>query len=549
MSLLDRCNPRLITVDASCGCTLTRADIVAMTPASFEALGFLEVESHRIIGQEKELRRTGVPERALKDLLLSRSIKLPMTNIGGNKSIIAPFRLVPQRHIINSNYWEIVTGGANSGAGVGGVHPGAWDLTIRNHRGDFHSPLVDLEKYFLPGKFIIVLTADVGTGVGRSLQFKVLSAVNADAGGVERAKVTVEPNYSAAGFAQLDPADQAIYQPARGLVLNLSNSVSDYESWCNQYPAENTLKLRDFWDQTIRSTWCYNDEYVKALNADLASQYYKKFATLPIAEQRRRQGAQEDRDFYNTVYWGQRINENQTADGYTALPQVVDPLNEECLLEYKANTLGIHTQLDECGRVVDAQGAALDMDTLRSMLYNVKRTRENEGAQIESLDAFTDRLTFASIRQVMIAYYKDRYGMDATRFYNPGQAIKFQNQVLWKYDTYEFPEDGFVLNVFRDEMFDDMLAATPTAIKARGRQFWVIDWSDIDIGISAVKSVTRQTNVADDVYNCIIQPNVNHYQLQSKRLCVMVEDPNRHVIMENFSDLCPEITADACSNS
>ena len=102
-------------------------------------------------------------------------------------------------------------------------------------------------------------------------------------------------------------------------------------------------------------------------------------------------------------------------------------------------------------------------------------------------------------------------------------------------------------DIDRDTMFDDMLAATPTAIKSRGRMLWAIDWSDINIGVSQVRSVTRQTNVADDVYNCVIQPNVNHYQLNSKRICVMVQDPNRHVIFENFSGLCPSITAQACA--
>jgi hypothetical protein len=42
-TLLDNCNPRLIQVDQSCGCTLTRANILAMTDEIFESQGLLEV--------------------------------------------------------------------------------------------------------------------------------------------------------------------------------------------------------------------------------------------------------------------------------------------------------------------------------------------------------------------------------------------------------------------------------------------------------------------------------------------------------------------------
>lgn len=546
MALLDQCNPRLITVDSSCGCTLTRASITGMTPAAFENLGTLEIDAARLIAQEKELRKTGVPQRALKDLLMSRMVGLDKKNIGSNRqSIIMPYEMRVQQHNVNSNYWTVTAGVAGAG-----THPGSWKLTLQNANGDFATSLVDLEKYFLAGKYLVVMTKNLTTGVSYKLQFKVISAVNADSGGVEKADVTVEPPYTTAYYnATLTTDQKNVYKPTAGVAINLANSISNYEDYCLQYPAENTRKLRAFWRQTIRDTWCYTDAYLEALNAPLTSDYWKKFRTLPLAEQRKRQGMQEERDLFNTIFYGEPINEKQTPDTYTQLPTVEDPNFEDaCVLEYKANTEGIRYQLSRCGKVIDMQGAALDIDLLRELGYVLKRNREINSGEINRLDVFTDRFTFGLIRSVMIRYYKAKYGVDTTRFYTPKQSLSFQNQVLWDYDIFEFPEDGFELAVFRDSYFDDHLAAFPDQIKSAGRQLWVIDWSDIEVGIGDTRSVTRHDPdpATNALYKCRIQANITHYQLHSKVLQVAVVDPNRHLIFENYSDECPGITYETC---
>lgn len=550
MSILNRCNPRLIQVEAPTGCTLTRASISAMTSQDFEDQALLEVGMDKLIAQSKELRMTGVKEKPLMDLLMSRmgaGKRAVMGQDQFNRSVIAPFSLVPQAHTVNTNYWEVEAGQANAGAGVGSVHEGAWDLTIINSGGPFATPLVDLEKYFLPGGYLVVMWKDTVTDVSYTANFKIIASVNADDGGVEKALVTVEPNYTSAAFALLDAGDQKPWQPTAGVAINLSNSISNYEAWCHQYPAVNNYKLKDFWWQTIRETWAYNDEYVKALNSELTSGFFKKFRSLPIAKQRAQHGEMAERDFFNTVFYGDRISEKQTDLLYKELPQVVDPADTDCVLEYKANTLGIRTQLSECGRVIDYQNAALDADSLKELFYAIRRHRGESG--IASIDVMGDRFTYANFLYVMNTYYKARYGYDTTMFVQPNQKITFGEIVLWNYTKFIFPEDGFEINFIHDDYFDDRLSAFPTAQKSRGRALHVIDWSDIAISVSDARSVTRQTNTADDLYNCVIQPNVTHYQLQSKCVCVQVGDPNRHLMIENFSAACPTITATPCATS
>lgn len=546
----DNCTPRLISVDNSCGCTLTRASIQAMTPEVFEAQGFTEVGMDRVIGQTREARMTGVPERSLTDLLLSRTVPVKTQALTQDRSIISPFIMVPQRSVVNANWFNLVAGEADADAGEGSIPASAWDLTVENEASEFASTLVHLEKYFLPGRFIAVMYKDAVTNVGYTVQFQVLRA---DYVSDSQCTLVVQPPYTAAGWAALDASEQAVYQPTHGVVIPLANSVSNYESWCYNDASENTLKLLVYWLQTIRETFCYNDEYVKALTAPLTSEFFKKFRTLELAKQRKRQSMLAERAYWNTVFYGQRINEMQTTTTYTSLPQVVDPANPSCLLEYKANTEGWYTQLSNCNRVIDNQNAPLDMDVLKSLLYSLKRNRETDSGNIDRIDAMCDRFLADAILTIMIQYYQTKYGMQYTRFFQAGQAIKFENQVLWNYNIYDFPDEGLQLCVIVDSFFDDRLAvfnAANSGVDAsRGRELWLLDWSDIKIGLAGTASATRQTNVADSLYNCVITPNVNHYQLSSKTIAAMIEVPNRHAIIGNISSLCPTMTATPCTPS
>lgn len=560
MAVWNQCSPRIVSVDESCGCTLTRASITGITPATFEALGNQEIDYQRLIGQAAEAKLIGVPERPLRDLLMS-NIKNIKGAIGkepvANQSIILPYIYRTQRSNVNSNYFSIESGTATPGRGTGSIPASAWDITVNTGPSPFKSPLSSIQKYFLPGQtvFVLSLSDPSGAKISQTLQFEILQAVNADNGGVAKAVVTVVPNYTPAGFAALSGPQKTIYSPTFGTVLVGANSVSDYESWCNNEAAENPRKLLTYWLQTSRETMCYNDEYKKALEAAYTSEYFKKFKELPLAEQNRLQRAQSEKKWLNSVFYGQQINELQTPETYTQLPQVTDIEDSSCVYEYKANALGIRTQLGNCSRITDQQGAALDLAFIFQMLYNIKRNREASGGSIDTIDAMTDRLTADNIRMIMTTYYKSKYNVDTTRFYNPGQKLMFNNQVLFNYDVYQIPEVGVEFAVFNDAYFNDSLAAftdgtnSTTNIQSRGRKLWILDWSDISIGIAGTNSVKRNYPDANTnaLYKCVITPNVKHYELRSTKWTVMIEDPNRHAIIENFSAACPALDVTPCT--
>jgi hypothetical protein len=618
----DNCTPRALVVDDSCGCTLTKASFTAMTKDKFEAQGMDEVGMARIIAQTKEARLAGAQERTLTDLLLSRHVSLPTAKGGGSESIIAPFSLVPRRNTVNPNYFQVYAGSvpaasdaaittgtpttiaadATTGAGAALPMEGtsaanilntfAW--TIKVYLGpdpgsgitkqNFNKGTVDnLGRFFLPGMFIMVETNGNGIYQGPgadsdsySVQMEVIGAksiTNATVNGVagyEAAEVIVKPSvdkgtwggYNGTGPLNSGTAAEKLlkqkHQPIAGTLSILANSVSDYEKWCDQGPAINDLNLVEYWQQTMRWTHCYNDEYLKALEAPYASDWFKNFRSLPLAQQRKQQEMLHERAFYNTVFYGQAINDKQTVNGYTDLPKVYDSADVTCHLEYKANTLGIRTQLNECGRVHPGANAALNIDTILEAAYAVKRERENTAGTVDTIDAMTDRFTAAKIHDIMIKYYKAKYSADITLFIQAGQKLtdSVTGKVAYTYNKYDIPDHGLSLAVFTDPYFDDRLTATTgaptslaTGIKTRARTFWMIDWSDIAINIIKTNSVRRQTDVDNDIYNCVIQPNVNHYILNSKTFEVRVGNPNRHVVIENFTDGCPTLTVAGCDLS
>ena len=535
----NNCDPRLIVVDESTGCTLTRANIRAFTKQDFEDQQFKEVGMDRIIAQTKEARLAGVRERTLTDLLLSRHVALNEGSGGGTKSIIAPFTLVPRRDVVNANYFRITAGEAADSTNLA-VHSGRWVVTVDTGVSTFKSALASIEKYFLTGMSVMVETHDASTdathGVAESVQMKVVSAASSSS---TTANVVLEPNktdaiWDAAGG--MTAAEQNVYRPTDGTLMLMSNSVSDYESWCEQGPAVNDLTLLEYWQQTTRHTHQFNDEYLKALTAPLTSNFFKKFRQLPLAQQRKQQEMQMEQAFYNTVFYGQEINENQTIESYTDLPQVTDPANSSCALEFKANTLGIRTQLARCGKVSDKAGADLRLDTLFESIYLLKRFRETTSGTIDVIDAMTDRFTASRIRDMMLKYYNEKYSTSSTLFYQPGQKITHNGSVVLEYNIFDLPDQGVQFAVFTDPYFDDRLGAFETSLKPRARALWMLDWTDIHINVIKTSSVKRQTNTADDLYNCVIKPNVTHYMLNSKTFEVRVGDPNRHSIIENFSD-------------
>ena len=541
-------DPRLITVDDSTGNTLTRASIRAFTKQDFEDQAAKEVGMDRIIASTKEARMAGVKERSLTDLLLSRHVALPQGKGTGQGSVVAPFRLIPRRNVVNANYFQIEAGAVAPGAGTGSTPASAWRILINTGSSPWVAApsqgLKNLERYFLPGQYVVIEYKDPATQVARTVNFKVIESTNADSGNTSKAYVVLEPNKSPSGWAAMVLAGtHTVYQPQYGQVSRLANSVSDYESWGYQTSATNNLSLIEYWQQTHRWSHSYNEEYVAALESPLTSEFFKKFRNLPLAQQRKQQEMLNEQVMYNTFFYGEQINELQTTAGYTSLPLVYDPADPTMPIEYKANTLGVKTQLAANARVSDKQNLPLNLDDIFEGCYSLKRNRETTSGNVEVIDFMTDRFTASRVRDLLLSkYYPTKYGTNINSYFQAGQKITFNGVSVFEYNVYDLPDQGVQMAIFTDPYFDDRLASFSASQKSRGRSFFGIDWSDVSINVLKTNSAKRTTNVADELYRYVITPNIKQTMLNSKCFEVQVGDTNRHLLYENFSDGNPVLT-------
>lgn len=557
------CLPRVVKVNSSCGCTLTSASIRGLTPGEMENLSNKEIDLARVISASSEAKALGVQEHGLATLLRSSIVNIkPALNTMkvDQQSIILPYIQRRQRSIINANYFLIEGGTATPGAGTGGVPASCHRLTVNTGVSDWKSPLQNIERYFLPGMTLIVLTWDAtDTKAARTLFFTIYAAANANAGGVEKAVIDVYPNVSSSGWAGMDSEAKAVYQPTFGVVQTGANNISDRESWCYNQPTDLSQKLIVSWLQTTRESFCVEQAYKETLQKIMEGKvnpYMQAFQYLPLAEQNKRAAQLSEEAWLRSIFYNQPINELQAPETYDQLPAITDPLNPTCPREYKANALGLFTMMSDCARVIDQGGSALDLNYIFQQLYYLKRYREADGDRISVIDCMTDRLTANLIREVMAKYYKAKYGWETTRFAKIGEKITHDNQVLFNYDIYDIPEAGVQWAVFHDPFFDDQINAFPDTVsavnvgfKSRGRAMWFIDWSDFKVGLGKTAAVTRKhpDPSVHELYKCVIKADVTEYNLRSKQWTVMLDRPYRSLIIHNFSGECPEIAVSGCT--
>lgn len=568
MALVVNCLPRVVPVNSACGCTLTATTITGFTPAQMEALAYKEIDLARKVLEAAEAKALGVQENGIATFLRSTikdiKPKLNTTKID-EQSIILPYIQRTQRSYINANYFNIEAGVVHPTAGVGAIPASAWRLTLNLGTSWLKTDLAQIERYFRPGNTLIVLTwDDTTTKTAKTLVFTIIAAANADSGGVAKATVDVQPNITDAGFLALadDAAGRGRYRPTFGVAQTGANDIHDMESWCQEPPADLSRKILVNWIQTTRTSRCVDETYLKILNAILSGKvnaYQQGFVWSPLAEQNKRKAMLEENDWMRSVFFGQAINEKQTPETYAELPTVADVSDPDCPLAYKARALGFFQILTDCNRVIDLNGGALDLDYIFQQLYYLMRHRQADGDKITVIDSLTDRWTAAKIYDAMSRYYRVRYNVEVVRYAKIGEKITHDGMTMFNYNLYDIPEVGIQWAVFHDPFFDDHLAAFPasgagaggaTDFKARGRNLWFLDFSDMTIGIGKTMSVRRKSPDAatNSLYNCVITPNTKEWNLRSTKWTAMLDRPQRHLIIHNFSDACPTVTAQSdCS--
>lgn len=558
------CLGRTVAIDASCGCTISRMTITGLTPTDIVNFANSEIDLARLVLEAREAKILGVPERGLEMLLKGKitNIKPEMViqKIDG-QSIIQPFIMRTQESFINDNYFKIESGTPTPTAGTGSIPASAWDITVVLGGAWINDGGISkLEQSFVVGSTLIVHTWDsISTKTALTLQFTILASVNADAGGTFKAKVTIAPNLTAAEWTALTAQQKALYHPAFGMAQTAANNVDDREAYCNQQRADLNKRIILNWIQTSRNTICSQQSYEEVLDAILAGRvndYLKGFKYLDLAKQEKQKMARANREWMNSVMYGQIINGNQTESLWRSLPPVNDPLDSTCQLGVHANALGFFTLLNNCNRVIDLGGAALSLDyIINTVLYPLRRNREAEGDSVQVIDSMTNRYMSAVIYETMSKYYTARYGVEVTRFAKIGEKITHEGFLFFNYNVYDIPDAGVQWAVYVDDYFNDFVDAFNQRIvgwdfKTRANSIWFIDWSDISIGVMKTNTVTRKypdMGGIPEAYKCVMQPNVSTYRMNSKTFTPLLDRPNRHLIIHNMTFACPVVTIPGCT--
>lgn len=558
------CLGRTVAIDASCGCTLTRASITGLTPTDIVNFANSEIDLARLVLEAREAKILGVPERGLSMLLKGKitNIKPEMViqKISG-QSIIQPFIMRTQQSFINDNYFKIESGTPTPGRGTGSIPASAWNILVTLGGAWINDGGISkLENSFVVGSTVIVHTWDsVSAKTALTLQFTILASVNADAGGTFKATVTIVPNLTAAEWTALTLPQRALYSPAFGMLQTAANNVDDREAYCNQQRADLNRRIILNWTQTSRNTICSQQSYEEVLDAILAGRvndYLKGFKYLDLAAQEKQKLARAEREWMNSVMYGQIINGNQTEALWRSLPTVTDPLDSTCVLGYHANALGFFTLLNNCNRVIDLGGAALSLDyIINTVLYPLRRNREAEGDSIQVIDSMTNRYMSAVIFETMSKYYTARYGVEVTRYAKIGEKISHEGFLFFNYNVYDIPDAGVQWAVFVDDYFNDFVDAFNQRVigwdfKTRANSIWFIDWSDVSIGVMKTNSVVRKypdMGGIPEAYKCVMQPNVSTYRMTSKTYTPLLDRPNRHLIIHNMTFACPTVTLGSCT--
>jgi hypothetical protein len=552
MSYFDQCLPKVVNMRDGSGCSLTRASLQAMTPDEFAALGDQE-DLQRVYAMATEARMRGVEQPFIGKVLMGRlkyyGDKVNVLNVAGSRSIIQPYIPYRQKTVVNSGFFEVESG-VQDGGGF------RWVLTVKNNALFSQQNLPRIDRYFIPDNTLIVNHVGA-SGVSYTTKFKIISAADATGGGVSKATVVIEPNVTSVLWGTMTSGQKLPYQPEGGLVLVGTNSVSDYEAWCNVGAVDNPNNLIFFWFQTSRKAHAVSQEYIKALTAPNANEFFKVFNTLPYKEQVKQQDVRFDREWWNSVFWGQPTNEHQDVNDWQGkLPEVTDIDDNSCVLEYKAEAEGIEYQLARCNRVMDLAGGPLDMDTLGESFYQIIRHRQNTnetGDILYDLDLQADMVTASRFKSFFVSYMKKKYGIQAT-FEMAGEAnVAFKKETGLGYNSYDLEDWNVRINVVSDPFFNDLRGAAPSAHRSASTYALVLDYSDIDIGI--VKSASRKnvypnpSDIPAD-YKCVIQRNEKTYSLFSQTWFPAVKAPERHLLIKGFdASACVTGTVTSCADA
>lgn len=550
-----KCAPNLTTNIKECG-SVTVCSAKAMIQS--ELTNYTRSGDYLIMGalikHDMEIRMCDTVQNGLYDFLMANKVnvnkKVPFDKVDSGQWSIRPYILARQYSSINNAYWY-VQGGKT-------VQSTKWQVDVSSTTN------IPADTRSFPVGQRVYITGLTNAGTKTMTAWTVDQAVNSPsvANAIE---LTLVPQNAGSYLS-----GSRLQSPVTGLLVRGTNNVSDFEKFCDEPPAYLNWKNVPFWYETQRTALCRSTQYEKWRSYLLADNpLYAEFGDLSEIEKNRQLGADWQKRLVETMFWGKKISANQSLANYNLL----DPINAfdgsafglgvdgGTCVGLRANMIGIYEQLAECNRVVDLQGATLNLISLFNELYNMKRVREGAtGKYVTQFDIFTDSITASAINSAMIAYYNTlsggntRYMVDINK--QPGVSFNKEQDIQkaefgFMYRSYNLNYPALRINVITHYFFDDYLTANTFAGQANaGRLLLVLDFSGIYPGIAATNRKVWNTGELKDLaridpdFACVMAVNTKQTTLMSVTGTMVVECPAGQLWLENFAATVPSTTAD-----
>ena len=564
MSVLLQAPIRYFDIPDGSGCSLTSLDVVPETYEQWLARGYTQDWNH-IWADRAEIGLLGLRAPLLSDVFRSRvkQANKPSRTVDRDTQYV-PFITRRQREIINSEYFMVEDAAFAEGAEFTNEHPGAVAITLNGGTGDWKTNVSALEKSFRPRHFLIV-EGTRADGSLFTLQYQILRAVNADTDTTKKCIVYAVPSVGAAAWSYLSTEEKAQYLPPNGLAVTAANDVNDWESHCVNGRSDINASYVRFWLQTRRTSMITNDEFEKVVkDAKNINQFMAEYGVLPYAERQRQQRLQDEREWINTIMFGQPLMPEfytDTGDEWLNLEPVGDIEFDDCAYDRVSQTEGIEYQLVKRGRYHDLAGAELNLDSLQATLLRLARTRENDmsnnGFPVRRLTGLTDPKTLHFWRLAFHKFEKQTWGEQYTRQWDPNQLIEFKKRTNYDAEIFYLPEINLEVELIAEPLYEakkDLFRGDSKAKVSRGNRIDFWDFSDIDISVTQTNSKSNvypgdKIGEYNKLYSCVMNVNKRRYSLRSETFAVCVKNPYRHFSLVNFAEACPILSPRSCPES
>lgn len=555
-----KCAPAISTNIKQCG-TVALCQAAPLTTGDLTD-AYLKSGNYRVMEAllffDMEIKQCGVTQLGMYEFLMANKVNMSKkVSYEGDPSYrrIAPFLKAKQFSPINNEYWQTIDGESAGG--------GNWSVIVVSPTN------IPFDVRSFPVGLPVFINSKSNAGSAARTAWLVVSATDGGESGAQpgvQGRLVLSPMNS---NSQLD--SDKLANPVQGYLRRGSPNVDDYEKNCDEAPAYLNKKMVPFWIGTTRWSLCKSskyDEYRSLVSEN--NILFREFGDVDDVERNRQLALDFQKRWTNNFFFS-KARANQTLADYDHLDDITsfegtDDLGVDggICVGKRAEPVGVYEQLAECGRVVDLQGAVLNLPALFQSFYNIIRVRVTQGNNSRVIDVFTDSNTAELINQAMISYYNALYNNTLrTTLDVGGEGVKEMNPLTvmtakkaefgFFYRSYplSFPQ-GVTMNVLTHWSFDDELdVALLSGIPDTARMLMIIDFTGVYPGIIQSNRLIAKTGDLATLakinpdFACVMKVHTRQQTLNSMTYTVVVECPAASLWIENFSGNLPNHLKDA----